>query len=235
MRCAKFFLATIITAGSALAAMPAGLAQPYPAHAVKIIVPTPRRRPGRRDGAPRRQWLSHLVGRAWSSTTGPGAGNTIGSQEAAQAEPDGYTLHYSSVSGLVLAPMLQKTPVTTDQELRADRAGCAELDHPGGASLGPGQDGEGTGRLRQGQSRQGQLLLRRHRRAAASDRRNVQVGAPASTSYMCPTRAAARRSTTWSPATVQMTFEGTGVLLPLIQAGRLRALALTSAAQPGIA
>src|SRR5262249_45050753 len=38
----------------------------------------------------------------------PGAGNTIGSKEAAQAEPDGYTLLYSSVSGLVLAPMLQK-------------------------------------------------------------------------------------------------------------------------------
>src|SRR5260370_30105593 len=37
-----------------------------------------------------------------------GAGNTIGSAEAARAAPDGYTLLYSSSSGLVIAPMLQK-------------------------------------------------------------------------------------------------------------------------------
>jgi tripartite-type tricarboxylate transporter receptor subunit TctC len=38
---------------------------------------------------------------------GPGAGNNLGSKEAAQTEPDGYT-DYPSVTRLVLAPMLQK-------------------------------------------------------------------------------------------------------------------------------
>jgi len=53
-------------------------------------------------------YLAAAFGQAVVVDNRPGAGNTIGSKEAAQAEPDGYTLLYSSASGLVLAPMLQK-------------------------------------------------------------------------------------------------------------------------------
>src|SRR5712691_12967527 len=83
-------------------------AEPYPLRPIKIIVPTPA-------GGPV-DVITRLVGNYLASSLGqavvidnrPGAGNTIGSKEAAQAEPDGYTLLYSSASGLVLAPMLQK-------------------------------------------------------------------------------------------------------------------------------
>ena len=39
----------------------------------------------------------------------PGAGNIIGSKAAAAADPDGYTLMVSSVSGLVLSPTIHKS------------------------------------------------------------------------------------------------------------------------------
>src|SRR5215469_18199787 len=92
-------------------------ADSYPTRPIKIIVPTPA-------GGPV-DVIARLVGNYLTSSIGqpavvdnrPGAGNTLGSKEAAQAEPDGYTLLYSSASGLVLAPMLQKNagydPITS--------------------------------------------------------------------------------------------------------------------------
>jgi tripartite-type tricarboxylate transporter receptor subunit TctC len=38
----------------------------------------------------------------------PGAGNTLGSKQAAAADPDGYTLMVSAASGLIMSPMLYK-------------------------------------------------------------------------------------------------------------------------------
>src|SRR5450432_3397911 len=81
----------------------------YPSRVVHIIVPTPA-------GGPI-DVMARLVANQISPTLGQsviidnrsGAGNTIGSAEAARATPDGYTLLYSSSSGLVLAPMLQKS------------------------------------------------------------------------------------------------------------------------------
>ena len=61
--------------------------------------------------------LTKTLGQGVIVDNRPGAGNTIGSKEAALADPDGYTLHYSSSSGLVIAPLLQKNagydPITS--------------------------------------------------------------------------------------------------------------------------
>src|SRR5262249_41680900 len=83
-------------------------AEPYPTRPIKVIVPTPAGGPGGVGARPGGHYLPAAFGPAVGGGNSPGAGNTIGSKEAAQAEPDGYTLLYSSVSGLVLAPMLQK-------------------------------------------------------------------------------------------------------------------------------
>src|SRR6202048_5204442 len=80
----------------------------YPGRPVRIIVPTP---PGGPVDVVARLVAHYLSGALSESAfvdNRPGAGNTIGSREAARAAPDGYTLHYSSISGLVLAPMLHK-------------------------------------------------------------------------------------------------------------------------------
>jgi tripartite-type tricarboxylate transporter receptor subunit TctC len=90
-----------------LLAAPA-LAQTYPDHPVRIIVPTPA-------GGPV-DVMARLVANALPATLGqnvfvenkPGAGNTLGSRMAAEAAPDGYTLIVSSASGLIISPLLYR-------------------------------------------------------------------------------------------------------------------------------
>jgi tripartite-type tricarboxylate transporter receptor subunit TctC len=84
------------------------LAQPYPNHPIRIIVPTPA-------GGPV-DVMARLIGNTLPATLGqsvivenrPGAGNTIGSRAAAAADPDGYTLMVSAASGLIMSPMIYK-------------------------------------------------------------------------------------------------------------------------------
>src|SRR5262245_2085673 len=83
-------------------------AELYPTRPIKVIVPTPAGGPVDVVARLVGNYLAAAFGQAVVVDNRPGAGNTIGSKEAAQAEPDGYTLLYSSASGLVLAPMLQK-------------------------------------------------------------------------------------------------------------------------------
>jgi tripartite-type tricarboxylate transporter receptor subunit TctC len=98
---------------AALAGLAAGLpaghaqAQSYPTRIIRIIVPfTP--------GSPN-DVMARLISPPLSAALGqpivienrPGAGTTIGSKAAAGAEPDGYTLLFSSAN-LVLAPALYK-------------------------------------------------------------------------------------------------------------------------------
>src|SRR5438309_11235018 len=95
----------------------AAVAQPYPNRPVRIIVPTPAGGPVDVVARLLTTHLSPRLGQSFVVDNRPGAGNTIGSKEAALAEPDGYTLLYSSASGLVLAPMLQSNagydPITS--------------------------------------------------------------------------------------------------------------------------
>jgi tripartite-type tricarboxylate transporter receptor subunit TctC len=85
------------------------LAQSYPDHPIRIIVPTPA-------GGPV-DVMARLIAAALPATLGqnvfienkPGAGNTLGSRLAAAAEPDGYTLMVSAASGLIMSPMIYKT------------------------------------------------------------------------------------------------------------------------------
>ena len=92
------------------AAAPA-LAQNYPNRAIRVIVPTP---PGGPVDVMARLLTNALPAQLGGATivveNKPGAGNIIGSRAAAEAAPDGYTLHVSSVSGLVLSPLIHKNP-----------------------------------------------------------------------------------------------------------------------------
>src|SRR5215472_2045227 len=93
----------------AIAAAPAARAQDrYPSRTIHIIVPTPAGGPVDVMARMVANQISPLLGQNVIIENRGGAGNTIGSAEAARAMPDGYTLLYSSSSGLVIAPMLQK-------------------------------------------------------------------------------------------------------------------------------
>jgi tripartite-type tricarboxylate transporter receptor subunit TctC len=95
----------VLVAFALLCAQPT-VAQNYPDHPVRIIVPTPA-------GGPV-DVMARLLGAVLPATLGqnvfvenrPGAGNTLGSRQAAAADPDGYTLMVSAASGLIMSPMI---------------------------------------------------------------------------------------------------------------------------------
>src|ERR1700746_65835 len=86
----------------------AAQAESYPTRPVKIIVPTPPGGPVDVMARLVANQIAPLIGQTVFIDNRGGAANTLGSAEAARAAPDGYTLLYSSSSGLVIAPMLQK-------------------------------------------------------------------------------------------------------------------------------
>ena len=127
-----------------------GHAQPYPARPVKIIVPTVAG--GTVDVITRliANDLSSRLGVSFFVDNRSGAGNTLGSREAARSDPDGYTLLMSSASGQVISPLVYRAidydPV---RELCADRTRGRGFDHPRGQSVVALAIGGGVGRRRQ--------------------------------------------------------------------------------------
>lgn len=102
MSAGRILSAAVVALGLFGGFLPA-YAELYPARPIKVIVPTPAGGPVDVVARLISNYLAAAFGQAVVVDNRPGAGNTIGSKEAAQAEPDGYTLLYSSASGLVLA------------------------------------------------------------------------------------------------------------------------------------
>ena len=86
------------------------LAQAYPDRPIKMIVPTPPGGPIDTMARVVAHGLDTAIGQPVVIDNRGGAGNTIGSAEAARASPDGYTLLFSSASGLVISPLLYAHP-----------------------------------------------------------------------------------------------------------------------------
>lgn len=213
----------------AFGAASAALAQDkYPNRPVKIIVPTPPGGPvdvvARLVANP----LTSAMGQGFVVENRAGAGNTLGSREAARAEPDGYTLLFSSVSGMVFAPMLQKDPgydpIANFAPIAMVAAApsilvvnpsvpvksVAELVAMAKAS--PGKVNFSSGGIGVLPHLVGEMF---------KSRAGIDV-------VHVPYRGGAPSINDVVGGQIQMTFEGPAVLLPLIQAGKLKALAVTS-------
>src|SRR5215467_4425806 len=203
-------------------------AEPYPTRPIKIIVPTPAGGPVDVVARLVGNYLAAAFGQAVVVDNRPGAGNTIGSKEVAQADPDGYTLLYSSASGLVLAPMLQKNagydPIESYEPIILVAASSNILvvnpavpahslqELVAYAKANPGKVNFSSGGIGVLPHLLGELF-------------KAKAGI---TIVHVPYRGGAPSINDLVSGEVQMTFEGTSVLLPLIKAGRLRALAVTS-------
>ena len=85
---------------------PCVLAQDYPSRPIRIIVPTPAGGPVDVMARVLANALPTVLGQTVFIENKPGAGNTIGSRQAAAADPDGYTLMVSAASGLIMSPMI---------------------------------------------------------------------------------------------------------------------------------
>jgi tripartite-type tricarboxylate transporter receptor subunit TctC len=97
--------ATLLTAALAIGA---AQADDYPSRPVKIIVPTVAA--GTVDLVTRvlANDLGAALGARFFVENRSGAGNTLGSRDAAHSDPDGYTLLMSSATGQVLSPLIYK-------------------------------------------------------------------------------------------------------------------------------
>ena len=85
-----------------------GFAQPYPSKPIHLIVPFPPGGPTDIVGRLVGQKLSEGIGQPVVVENRPGAGGTVGSTAAAKSAPDGYTLLYGSTSTLAIAPSLYR-------------------------------------------------------------------------------------------------------------------------------
>jgi tripartite-type tricarboxylate transporter receptor subunit TctC len=83
-------------------------AQDYPSRPIRIIVPTPAGGPVDVIARVLANALPAVLRQNVFIENKPGAGNTIGSRQAAAADPDGYTLMVSAASGLIMSPMIVK-------------------------------------------------------------------------------------------------------------------------------
>ena len=104
----------LVAALLAVISAPAALAQEYPTHAIRIVVPYSA---GGASDAPMRviaQQLSKQLGQPFIIENKPGQGGMIGSEVVARAAPDGYTLLLGSnpqVISASLYPHLTFDPV----------------------------------------------------------------------------------------------------------------------------
>ncbi|HEY7299408.1 MAG TPA: tripartite tricarboxylate transporter substrate binding protein [Xanthobacteraceae bacterium] len=206
----------------------AAQAQTYPNRPVKIIVPTPPGGPVDVMARLVANQTAPLIGQSIIIDNRGGAANTLGSAEAARAAPDGYTLLYSSSSGLVIAPMLQKNagydPIKSYDPVALIAATSNVLVvHPSVparsvqelvayAKANPGKINFSSGGI-------GTLphLIGEYFKARAG----IDV-------VHVPYRGGGPSIQDVVAGNIQFTFEGISVLLPLIREGLLRGLAVTS-------
>ena len=225
----RIFLAAILAAALGQAATGPGAAQTYPVRTIKIIVPFPAGGPSDVVARLLAERLSPALGQTVIVENRPGgAGGSIGAKAVVAADPDGYTLLLCPVDVLTEVPFVYKNvdydavksfapiallmtaplaivvnpavPVTTLQQL-ADYARA----NPGKvkfASPGFGTSPHVMGEL--------------FRRTVGAEMIHV------------PYRGSAPAVSDLLAGQVQMYIDSITVLLPHIEAGKLRALAVAS-------
>ena len=122
-------------AAALLLALPAAQAQNYPSKAIRVIVPGTAGSSNDftvRAMAPRftEAWGQQIV-----IDNRSGAGGVIAHEIVAKAAPDGYTLIFSTSAGLILNPLLSKTPYDPFRDLAPVSLGSINpqmlFSHPG--------------------------------------------------------------------------------------------------------
>jgi tripartite-type tricarboxylate transporter receptor subunit TctC len=211
------------------AAMPA-VAQDYPNRPIRVVVPFPA-------GGPN-DVIARVVGKAVSESTGQpvvidnraGAGGVVGTDFVAKSPPDGYTLTVTSAGALVINRAPQAMPYDTFKDLTLITQVVAVPEllvvHPSVpartlaelVALAKSQPGK-LNFASTGNGGMPHLAAEMLKFSAGIDIVHI------------PYRGAAPAVTDMVGGQVQLMFADVPVLLPHVQAGKLRALAVGSAAR----
>ena len=221
----QFVLAGVIALALWLGLLPAA-AQTYPAKPIKMIVPYT---PGSPVDVLARVVTQHLSARLSQTIVidnRPGAGTTIGTKAAASAEPDGYTLlvgatsfvlsfslyqhlDYDPVRSFVPVAMLAHSPQVLVVASSVPATTVQEFIAYAKANPGKLNFGFGLGTLPQ-------ILGESFKVITGTDIVSI------------PYRGGAQAITDMLGGRIQMNFGTLATLLPLIQQGRIRPLAVTT-------
>src|SRR5262245_48931196 len=234
----KILLAACFAASLGALAAPAA-AQGYPNRPVKIVVPFVPGGPTEFIIRLLADRLTGMLGQPFVIENRPGgAGGTVGAKSVASAEADGYTLLFSSPGPLVTAaavyrnldydPIKSFTPIAmviyAPQMLVVHPSVAAESlpELVAYAKRNPGKITFGSSGYGTQPHMLGEMLKR------TADINIIHV----------PYRGAGQSVTDLLAGQVQMIFETTAILLPHVQGGRLRALAVATQARspllPGV-
>lgn len=225
------FLRVLIPASLALAAA-VGVAQPYPAKSVRIVVGFP---PGAgvdittRLVAPK---LAESLGQPFVVDNRPGAAGNIGAEVAAKAPPDGYAL-LSASAPIVMSPALYKS-LNYNLERDFEPIGLMAsapfilVVHP---SV-PARTVKEFVAL--AKSRPGELAYASTGTGSTPHLSMEMLKAQAGVSMIhIPYRGTPQAVADILSGQVQAMFANTLSVLPLVKAGRLRAIAISSAKRSG--
>ena len=218
----------IATLGAALAGATPAPAQGFPDRPIKLIVAYPPGGPTDTIARVATQGLAERLGQSVIIENLSGAGGRIGTRAVARAAPDGYTLLVSGTNDIVIAPVIYKS---LDYDPAKDIAPVAALATDSNAIVvnpalpvhtlaeladyAKANPGKVTSGATQGIAPH--LLLEFFRARTGADMVFVPYkgGAPAIADVI--------------GNQIQVNASAKSVLLPQIQAGRLRALAVSSA------
>jgi len=219
----EFLIATIVTMGLGLTPL---AAQTYPTKPIKMIVPYT---PGSPVDVLARVVTQHLSARLNQTIVidnRPGAGTTIGTKAAASAEPDGYTLLIAATSFIIsssLYPNLDYDPIKSFAPVgmlaispqimvlapSVTAKNVAEFTAYAKANPGKLNFGFGLGTLPQ-------ILGESFKALTGADIVSI------------PYKGGAQAVTDMLGGRIHMNFGTMATLLPLIQQGKVRALAVTT-------
>ena len=103
-------------AGAATAARPAGAQAAYPNRPIRLIVPWPPGQATDLMGRVVSQRVSEQIGQPIVPENRAGAGGMIGTDAAAKAAPDGYTVLMGSTGPITTSPLMQRTPYDPERD-----------------------------------------------------------------------------------------------------------------------
>ncbi|TMJ29049.1 MAG: tripartite tricarboxylate transporter substrate binding protein [Alphaproteobacteria bacterium] len=216
-----------IGAALALGVSAPALAQEYPAHPVKIIVPFPAG--GTADVMPRifSEWLA----RKWSQPVvienRTGAGGNIGAEAVAKSEPDGYTLLAAPPPPLVinqnLYPKLGFDPAEFSPIAVMGRV-------PNGLVVNPKLHASSVAEvIAQAKANPGKLTSATQGNGTTSHLTSEMFQMMANIKLQnVPYRGSAPALTDLLAGSVDLMFDNLGVSLPLVKGGQLKLLAVAT-------
>jgi tripartite-type tricarboxylate transporter receptor subunit TctC len=217
---------TIVALGLGLAAAGPAAAQAYPNRPVKLIVPFPAGGPPDVIARIVADSMSTRLGQSVVVDNRPGAGATIGTRSVANAEPDGHTLLFASTTSLSIGPALFKNldydPVKSFTPVAGISTGpMVVVLHPS-VPAKTVQELVAYAKANPGKLNYG---------AGVASPPHIAWGlftAVTGTDILfVPYRGMAPAMNDLISGQIQMMIDGTGPLLPHIQAGTFRALAVT--------